>query len=87
MAKKSLTNNQRNRIFQLVTEDGFSQSKLAALYDVSQATISNILKDKRHEAEVAELKHAMTNAMAKGVQAVINEGKLSKNVSAFLESK
>lgn len=85
MASKSLTNNQRDRIYQLATEDGFSQSKLAGLYDVSQATISNIIKEKRHEAEVAELKQAMANAMAKGVEAVMHEGKLPKNAPAFLE--
>ena len=53
MAKRALTEAQKNRIWQLSEEDGFSQSKIAPLYDVSQSTIHNVLKEKRHEAEIA----------------------------------
>ena len=86
MPKSSLTNKQKDRIYQLNTEDGFSQSKLASLYDVSQGTISNALKDKRHEAETAELKRAMENAMAKGVQAAIADGTISTRNSGYIEA-
>lgn len=78
MAKKSLTETQKNRIYQLSEEDGFSQTKLAQLYDVSQATIHNALKDKRHEAEIAKLKGVMQNAMARGVQAAIEDDSISQ---------
>lgn len=88
MAKKSLTETQKNRIYQLSEEDGFSQTKLAQLYDVSQATIHNALKDKRHEAEIAQLKGAMQNAMARGVQAAIEDGSISQTEKPlYLESK
>ena len=78
MAKKSLTETQKNRIYQLSEEDGFSQTKLAQLYDVSQATIHNALKDKRHEAEIAKLNSVMQNAMARGVQAAIEDDSISQ---------
>ena len=76
MPKKALTEKQKDRIFQLFEEDGFSQTKLAGLYDVSQGTISNALKDKRHESEVAELKQSMENAMTRGVLAAIENGEV-----------
>ena len=78
MPKSSLNFSQKLRIFQLSTEDNISQSKLASLYDVSQSTISSVLKDMRHEAEKAELKKSIENAMAKGVQASIEDGTLKR---------
>ena len=78
MPKSSLNFSQKLRIFQLSTEDNFSQSKLASLYDVSQSTISSVLKDMRHEAEKAELKKSIENAMAKGVKASIEDGTLKR---------
>ncbi|MDO4453796.1 MAG: hypothetical protein Q4B90_04805 [Eubacteriales bacterium] len=85
MAKRSLTEYQKNRIYQLSEEDGFSQTKLAALYDVSQSTIHNALKDKRHEAEVAQLKGAMQNAMVRGIQAATEEGSLPQRNHSYSE--
>ena len=85
MPKSSLTNKQKERIYQLSTEDGFSQSKLANLYDVSQGTISNALKDKRHEAELNELKKQQTVAMAMAVKAVIKEKELSKKNVSYID--
>ncbi|EDY32085.1 helix-turn-helix domain-containing protein [[Ruminococcus] lactaris] len=88
MAKRALTEAQKNRIWQLSEEDGFSQSKIAPLYDVSQSTIHNVLKEKRHEAEIAELKNQMQNAMARGVQAAIEDGSVSPtNSPLYLEDK
>ena len=74
MAKKSLTEKQKDRIYQLSQEDGFSQTKLADLYSVSQGTISNALKDKRHEVEIAGYKYSIENAMTRGVQAAMENG-------------
>ena len=86
MAKRALTEAQKNRIWQLSEEDGFSQSKIAPLYDVSQSTIHNVLKEKRHEAEIAELKNQMQNAMARGVQAAIEDGSVSPTNSPLYSS-
>lgn len=80
MPKSSLTNKQKDRIYQLSIEDGFSQSKLANLFDVSQGTISNALKDKRHEAEINELKLQQTAAMAMGVKAALEKKGKNRSV-------
>ncbi len=76
MPKSSLTNDQKNRIAELAA-DGFSQSKIANLYDVSQGTISNALKEKRYEAEINRRDQMMQNAMQYGVEAAIEKGDLS----------
>lgn len=84
MPKRSLTDDQKNRIAQL-NADGFSQKKIAALYEVAQGTISNALKDKRHDAEVTKLKGAINNAAARGFQAVIEDGTLPIKPIKFIE--
>lgn len=86
MPKSFLTSNQKDRIYQLYTEDGFSQAKLADLYDVSQGTISNVLKDKRHETEINEYKLQQTAAMAIGVSAAVNENEISKKKNPFIDT-
>lgn len=75
MPKSSLTNDQKNRIAELAS-DGFSQAKIANLYDVSQGTISNALKEKRYEAEISRRDQMMQNAMQYGVEAAIEKGDL-----------
>ena len=52
MSKSSLTETQKERISQL-KKDGFSQTKIANFYGVSQGTISNVLKDQAHKEEIA----------------------------------
>ncbi|MDE5767806.1 MAG: hypothetical protein K2H82_00255 [Oscillospiraceae bacterium] len=73
MPKKALTEHQKDRVYQLCVEDGISQSKVAAMYEVSQSTVSNAIKDKRHEAEVAQLQKNIQNAAAYGVKAAVEE--------------
>lgn len=85
MPKSALTNKQKNRIYELSTEDGFSQKKLAGLYDVSQGTISNVLKDKRHEAEINELKMQQTAAMAMGVKSALQEKGFPNGSTNYIE--
>lgn len=78
MPKSSLTNKQKNRIAELA-DDGFSQSKIANLYDVSQGTISNVLKEKRYEAEISSRDQMIQNAMQYGVEAAIEKGDFLPN--------
>ena len=85
MAKSVLTNQQKNRIYELSTEDGFSQSKLAELYGVSQPTIHNALKEKRYEAKEKEYKDAIGNAMIRGIKSAIQDGEISFSNNAYIE--
>lgn len=85
MPKSSLTDSQKERIYQL-KKDGFSQTKIAELYDVSQGTISNVLKDQSHKEEISMYKQQQTNAMAMGVAAV-QSGTISINHTDYIEKK
>ncbi len=76
MPKSSLTNGQKNRIAEL-SADGFSQAKIAKLYDVSQGTISNALKEKRYEAEINRRDQMIENAATRGVEAAIANGEVA----------
>ena len=84
MAKSALTNEQKNRVAQLAS-DGFSQSKIAELYDVSQGTISNALKEKRYEAEIARRDQMMQNAMQYGVEAAVEKGAIGSVNNKLIE--
>lgn len=79
MPKSSLTSKQKDRIYQLSTEDGFSQTKIADLYDVSQSTIHNVIKEKNYEQQISELKTQQTTAMTRGVQAVLEQKGIPDN--------
>ena len=68
-----LTDQQKNRIAQLHNEDGITQSRIADFYGVSQGTISNVLKEKRWEAELAKRDQMMVHAMSLGVEAHLNQ--------------
>lgn len=85
MPKSILTDSQKERIYQL-KKDGFSQTKIAELYGVSQGTISNALKDQFHKEEISMYKQQQTNAMAMGVAAV-QSGTLSINPTNYIEKK
>lgn len=76
MARPSLTNKQKDRIFELAN-DGFSQTKIANLYDVSQGTISNALKEKRYEREIQHKDQMIQNAMNYGAEAAYNKHRLN----------
>lgn len=69
MSKSSLTETQKERISQL-KKDGFSQTKIANFYGVSQGTISNVLKDQAHKEEIAMYQQQQRDAMAMGVAAI-----------------
>lgn len=66
MAKSFLSESQKNRIYELATIDNFSQTKLANLYDVSQGTISRILKDKSYEQEIKKREDIIKYAATEG---------------------
>lgn len=85
MPKSILTDSQKERIYQL-KKDGFSQTKIAELYGVSQGTISNALKDQSHKEEISMYKQQQTNAMAMGVAAV-QSGTLSITPTNYIEKK
>lgn len=79
MAKRALTPQQEYRAYQLCTEDGIPQNKVASLYGVSQGTISNVVKEKRHEQEVAGLQGFIKNAAEYGIRSAIEDGFLNPN--------
>lgn len=79
MAKRALTPQQEYRAYQLCTEDGIPQNKVASLYGVSQGTISNVVKEKRHEQEVAGLQGFIKNAAAYGIRSAIEDGFFNPN--------
>ncbi len=81
MAKRALTPQQEYRAYQLCTEDGIPQNKVAALYGVSQGTISNVVKEKRHEQEVAGLQGFIQNAAAYGIRSAIEDGLFNPNTA------
>ena len=64
MSKRTLSEADRDRIYQLCEEDSHPQKKVAAFYGVSQSTISNTLRDKRYEAQIAEMKNGLYKAAA-----------------------
>lgn len=74
MPKKALDDHQMDMIYQLCKKDGMPQSKVAALYDVSQGTVSNALRQKRHEAEIARLQDTLERGFTHGVKAAAKEG-------------
>lgn len=79
MSKKALNPRDQYRAYQLCTEDGLAQSKVASLYGVSQGTISNVVKEKRHEQEVAGLQNFIQNAARYGIQSAIENGLMDPN--------
>ena len=55
MAKqKSLTKKQRKLVYKLCVEEGKPQAKVADLFNVSQPTISNAIKEEKHDRELEE---------------------------------
>lgn len=72
MPKSVLTDAQKSRIDDL-RNDGFSQSKIADLYGVSQGTISNALKEISHQKEIRSYQEREERAMARGVQAALED--------------
>jgi len=83
MANSKLNPQQKDRIFELRETDGFSQKKLAALYDVSQSTIHSILKEKSAEKENCILKNTIAEAAARGYQAAAEKRLESQSNDSF----
>ena len=67
MPRSILSNAQKERVYDLAN-DGFSQTKIAQLYDVSQGTISNVLKGKRYQEEIHKRDSMLTAAAARGFE-------------------
>ncbi len=87
MAKSKLTKKQKKRIYQLLTEDNFSQKDVATLFKVSQGTISSTKKEMEYEATISELKNQQENAMTRGVQAAIENGEIPVVSTNYIDSK
>lgn len=86
MANQKLTQTQQERIFELNQVDGFSQKKLANLYDVSQPTISVIIERQKAKQEKERLENTIAQAATLGFQAAFSQQQtLCKNDEAFLE--
>lgn len=56
MAKKLASMDEKMFIYNLYIRKGFSQAKIAQLYDVSQSTISQIIKEVKYIIQIKELK-------------------------------
>lgn len=91
MANKPLAQTDKQRIYTLYKVDNHPQSRLAALYRVSQSTIHRIIAEQEHiaeladqrrtfEAQIAEQKRMMERAMQKGVEAAAREKQRVINV-------
>ncbi len=85
MAKRALTPQQEYRAYQLCTEDGIPQNKVASLYGVSQGTISNVIKEKRHEQEVAGYQEFIRKAAVYGVKSAIEDGLLDPRAALTID--
>ncbi len=77
MPKKALSDHQMKMVYQLCDKDGISQAKVAQLYDVSQGTISNALKEMRFLDNINQLNTTLENGFTRGVQAAIEDGTFS----------
>lgn len=75
MPKSSLSDSQKQRIYQL-KKDGFPQRKIAELYEVSQGTISNAIRDQAHKEEIEMYRRQQENAMIRGVTAAVETGEI-----------
>ena len=80
MSKKSLNDHQKDMVYQLCEVDHIPQSKVATMYGVSQPTVSNAIKDKKHEQEVMHLKNTLQNAAAYGFQAAAEDGLITQEI-------
>lgn len=86
MAKQKLTQQQQERIFELNQVDGFSQKKLANLYDVSQPTISVIIERQQAKHEKERLENTIAEAAARGYKAAFSEQQAVREIEeAYLE--
>jgi predicted transcriptional regulator len=86
MSKRALTPQQEYRAYQLCVEDKLPQSKVASLYGVSQGTISNVVKEKKHEQEVAGYQAFMKNAAQYGIKSAIEDGLLHPRVFQAIDT-
>ena len=85
MAKSVFDEAQRQRIQQLCDVDHFSQSKVAQLYDVSQGTISNVLKEERLKSEIKRQNEVIRSGFVYGVKSAIEDGTLTPNANYLIE--
>lgn len=85
MPKKSLSDHQRNIVYNLCEEEGLPQAKVAQLFDVSQGTVSNAVQQmrtaKKHadelaqrDAEIAKRDAILRDGITRAVQAEIEKG-------------
>lgn len=73
MAKKALTEHEKETAYMLCVDEGHSQKKVADFYGVSQSTISNAIKERRFLREIEKRDLAMQNAANYGVQRAIED--------------
>lgn len=78
MSKASLSEEQQHVVFQM-SQVGVTQKKIATAFDISQPTVSNIIKTEKLRDEIRKRDLRMSNAIEKGAASYIKE-KLSPNM-------
>jgi len=86
LPKSKLKKKDKDLIYKLYKEENFPQKNLAQLYDTSQSTISNVIKQKRYEENVKELKDIIIKAAEKGFEDAAKE-KLEKSKNLLEDSR
>ena len=80
MAKSHLTAEQQNVALQM-SKVGLSQKKIADAFDVSQPTISNVLKSERLREELRQKDMLIGEAMSKGAVSFLKDANSSNLLS------
>jgi len=62
LPKSKLKKKDKDLIYKLYKEENFPQKNLAQLYDTSQSTISNIIKEKKYEEKELKDKNLLTDS-------------------------
>ena len=73
MAKSTLSDKDKERIYQLYTEDQKPQKKIADFYDVSQSTISQVIKTKSFEKEIEQRDKFIQSAAIEGIKSAVSK--------------
>lgn len=87
MPRKILTEQEKERIYELCEIDGKSQKKVADFYGVSQSTISNIIKEQRYLRELDKCKQTIQKAVSYGVQRAIEDRENANSSRTSIECK
>ena len=72
MPQSKLSQRDKEEIYHLAC-NGHKQKKLADFYDVSQGTISNVIKEERYREALRQKDALLSRGLALGVEAAIHE--------------